>query len=238
MSGWSLRKMAGVETDDELVVRVNRGDPQAFNALLVRHNDLLTRKSDAFRRAPVPPSAIYAHAVKLTRQAAQRYTPGTGAQFRTYLESNLRLTRFVNGAKNVARVPEHRSLMVGRYKTAKTLLTDEKDRDPTATEMAEHLGWSVADVERMETVLSRRELSSSGMQYDQLGGFSARFEDGVEMLYYSLTPEEQLVLDYSLGRHGKPQTKSVAEMSRATGLTADRIYAIKRTLARKLSSLR
>jgi len=231
-----LSKIAGIESDDELVRRVRKGDGAAFNTLLDRHDDLLQRKVNAFRRAPVPPVAVYAQAAKIVRQAADRYEPGTGAQFRTYLESNLRLTRFVNNLKNVARIPEHRALMIGRYQTAKALLGAEKDRTATPLELAQHLGWSLSDVERLETALSRRELAGSAMQYDQVASYTERMDDTADMLYYALTPEEQSVFDYSLGRHGKTRLKTVAEITKATGLSQDKVYAIKRQLAKRLIS--
>jgi len=234
----SFYKLAEIDTDDELVLRARRGDALAFNMLLTRHNDLLNHKVDAFRRAPVPATAIYAQAVKIMRHAIDRYQPNSGATFRTYLESNLRLTRFVNKVKNVATIPEHRALLIGRYRTAKSMLTMERDRPPTATELAQYLGWSLTDVEKMEVVLSRKELSSSAMEFDQVGNFSGRFEDSVEMLYFSLTPEEQTVMDYSLGKHGKPKLENVAQISRAANMTPDKVYALKRSLAKKLQQMR
>jgi DNA-directed RNA polymerase specialized sigma subunit len=230
----TLAQAVGLVSDDDLVKKVKAGDNAAFNELLNRHDDLLQRKASAFSKAPIPNSAVYAQAVKILRHVADRYQPSSGAQFRTFLESNLRLTRFVNTYKNVARIPEHRSLMVGRYQAAKHLLSSEKDRSPSQIELAEHLGWSLADVSRMEQAISRRELSSSGMQFDQLGSFQDRIDDSAELMYYSLSPEEQLVFDYSMGRHGHTRITDIKEMSKKTGITPDRIYTLKKRLAQQL----
>ena len=233
-----LLQAAGITTDEELVRRVRRNDPRAFNELLTRHADLLRRKAEAFSRAPVPNSVLQAQAVKMLRLSADRFKPGGGAAFRTFLDHNVRLTRFANATKGAARVPEHRALLIRRFSAAREALRADKDREPTATELAEDLGWSVRDVGEMETALSRRELATSGMEFDQLAGVEDRFAETAEFLYFALGPEEQLVWDYSLGRHGKPATASVAEIARKTGLTVDRVYAIKREIARRLASSR
>lgn len=177
---------------------------------------------------------LYGQAIKLMRMAVDRYQEGTGAQFRTFLEANLRLSRYANKYKNAARIPEHRHLKIRRYQATKELLRSQKDREPTPTEMAEALHWSVTDAQNMETALSRRELAASSMQYDQVQQVQDRFADTVEFLYYSLTPEEQLVFDYSLGKHGKKRLTAVKDIAKATGMTTDRIYAVKRDLVRKV----
>lgn len=230
----SLLSASGIESDEQLVRKAKNGDNGALNALVERHKDLISRKVGVFRQAPVPQSVLYGQAIKLVRLAVDRYQEGMGAQFRTFLESNIRLSRYANKYKNAARIPEHRHLKIRRYLATKELLRSNKDREPTVTEMAEALHWSVTDAQNMETALSRRELAASAMQYDQVQNVQDRFADTIEFLYYSLMPEEQLVFDYSLGRHGKPHLRSVKQIADKTGLTTDRVYAIKRDLVRKV----
>lgn len=234
----SITEAALGPSDDALLRRVRRNDTDALNQLIDRHGDLLRRKVDAFSRAPVPASVLHAQAIKMLRLSAERFKPTKGAAFRTFLDHNVRLTRFANAAKGVARIPEHRALMIRRFTAAREALRADRDREPTATELAEDLGWSVNDVTEMETALSRRSLAGSGMEFDQVAGTEDRFAETAEFLYFSLTPQEQLVWDFSLGRHGKPKLASVAEIAARSGLTTDRVYAIKRDLAAKLTTAR
>lgn len=229
---------SGIVSDDDLVAKAKVGDSVAFNELLDRHHDLLQRKASAFSRAPIPNSVIYGHAIMLMRAAVERYNPSAGVKFRTFLENTVRLTRFTNQHKNVARIPEHRALLIKRYLAAKKILEAERDREPTVTELAEALGWSVSDVSKMEQAVNRRELSSSGMQFDQISEQTDRFKETAEFLYFGLTPEEQLVYDYSLGAHGKRAVRDVKEMSRITHLSTDRIYNIKKKIAKELAQTR
>lgn len=234
----NLMKAMGLSPDKDLVTKAKRGDESAFNQLLERHYDLISKKAQAYSSAPVPQSVIKAQAIKIFKGVIDRYDPSSDANFRTFLESNLRLSRFVNQTKNVARIPEHRFLMLSRYVTTKEILKTEKDREPTPTEMAEALHISVSDATELEKAVSRKELSTSGMTFDQVGAINDRFKDSLEFIYFVLTPQEQLVFDYSLGAHGKPRLDSVTEIMRKTGLTQDKVYAIKRDLAKKLQQAR
>ncbi len=233
-----ITSAAGVVSDVPLVAKAKAGDIAALNELVARHDDLLMHKANAFRRSPIPVSVLHAHAVKLLRDAIDRYDPKSGVRFRTFLESTIRLNRFATQYKNVARIPEHRALLVRRYLAAKQMLAADLDREPTVVELGEYLGWSVADVARMEQAVSRRDLAGSSMEFDQVSSVGDRFSETIDFIYYELTPQEQLVFDYSLGKHGKPKIKSVAEIAKRTGLTTDKVYAIKRDIARRVAKVR
>lgn len=234
----NLAKSLGIVSDTELVTKAKKGDESAFNQLLEKHYDLISKKAQAYSSAPVPQSVIKAQAIKIFKGVIDRYDPASEANFRTFLESNLRLSRFVNQTKNVARIPEHRFLMLSRYVATKEILRIEKDREPTPTEISEVLHISVTDATELEKAVSRKELSSSGMTFDQVGAISDRFKESTEFIYFVLTPQEQLVFDYSLGAHGKPRLDSVSEISHKTGLSQDKVYSIKRDLAKKLQQAR
>ncbi len=229
---------SGVVSDVPLVAKAKAGDAVAFNELVTQHSDLLAHKANAFRRSPIPVSVLQAHATKLMRDAVDRYDPKSGVRFRTFLESTIRLNRFAVQNKNVARIPEHRALLVGRFLAAKQMLSAELDREPTAIELGEYLAWSVADVTRMEQAVSRRDLAASAMEFDQVSNVGDRVGETIDFIYYELTPQEQLVFDFSLGRHGKPKIASVAEIARRTGLTTDKVYAVKRDIARRVARVR
>lgn len=234
-----VKQASGIVSDNDLVARAKRGDSSAFNELISRHNDLLTKKVSAYSSAPVPGSAIYAHSIKLMRVAVEKYTPGSAANFRTYLETNLRgLSRFVNDHKSIARIPEHRSLLIGRYQAAKQVLLADKGREPTPEEIAHELRISITDAVKLEQITRTKDLSASAMTYDQVGQVTNRFTNAGEFMYFGLTPQEQLVYDYSLGAHGKPALDSVSEIAKRVGLSTDQVYRIKRELGDKIAKTR
>ena len=138
----TLMAAMGLETDASLVAKAKGGDTPSFIKLIERHSDLIDKKAQGYASAPVPQSVIKAQAIKIAKEVIDRYDPSSAANFRTFLESNLRLSRFVNQTKNVARIPEHRSLILSRYAFTKEVLRVDKDREPTTTEMADALRLS------------------------------------------------------------------------------------------------
>lgn len=233
-----IMKLAGIVDDNDLVRQAKGGSVQAYNDLLRNHRDLLDRKAGTFARAAVPQAAVLGHAMKILRSAVDRFDPNQGAKFRTFLENNLRLTRFVNQYKNVARIPEHRALAVTRFKNAKSILQANRMREPSDVEIAESLGWSTNDVHAMERALSRRDYAASSMEFDQVSRLNDRFNETSEFFYFGLTPEQKLVYDYSLGAHGKKEMSDVPAIARASGLSTDKVYRVKRDLAKRLSQHR
>lgn len=233
-----IKLSLGVVSDLDLVKKAKTGDIAALNELIDRHSDLISKKVGAFAFAPVPSSVIKAQAIKLLKNAVDRYSASEGANFRTFLDTNLRLTRFVNDHKTVARIPEHRSLMIGRYIAAKNMLFADKSREPTAEELAHEMRISIVDVVKLEQIVNTKTLASSAMTFDQVGNLSNRFTNAGEFMYFGLTPQEQLVYDYSLGAHGKPALKSVTDIAKKVGITTDKVYQIKRDLGEKIAKVR
>jgi DNA-directed RNA polymerase sigma subunit (sigma70/sigma32) len=224
--------------DAKLVADYKGGDKQALNQLIRNHMDLLIMKARRFDKAPVPYPAVLGQAMQLTAVAAKKYDPDSDVRFRTFLEHYLRgLRRYVDQNKRVDRVPEHRLLQVNRYMSQKALLQARQDREPSNQELAEALGWSVTEVQQMEKVLNQRSLAASGLEnVEGEDAAQSRFAETVELSYVSWSPEEQLVYDYSVGAHGKPQLRSVPEIAKTTGLSTDAVYRIKRKLAKQLGN--
>jgi DNA-directed RNA polymerase specialized sigma subunit len=227
------------DPDLNLILRAKRGDFAARNELLAKYKpniDMLIRR---WSRAPVPTAAIQGEAMKLLLLAADRYDPSSGVLFKTFMETQLRgLYRYVNAHKNVARVPEHRVLQIRRFQNAKSLLEAQKDREPTHDEMADHLGWGLQQVQMMDTALSRGAFALSESEERNFAdpiNFYGRMGETLEFLYFQMSPDEKLVYDYSLGAHGKPKISSVADISRRTGLSTDKVYAIKRKMAKDVT---
>lgn len=234
-----LRKDLKDQTDVELVRRAKAGDTTALNQLIRNHKDLLAMKARyAGGRAPIPLPAVEGEAMRIVALAVNRYDPNSNASFRTFLDAHLRgLNRYVQGNKRVDRVPEHRLLQVQRFQAVKSLLRTERGREPTTQELVESLGWSPSEVVQMEKILHQRSLAASGLHNvsQQTSAFS-RYSESAELLYVTWTPAEKLVYDYSLGAHGKPQISSVEQIARKTGMTADRVYKIKRKLTKDIAA--
>jgi DNA-directed RNA polymerase specialized sigma subunit len=223
--------------EKDLIRRAKAGDPIAKNELIQKYRPMLRHKIQAYSRAPVPMAALQGEAMRLLLHAIERFDPSKNIQFKTFLDHNLRgLYRYTSRAKNVARIPEHQTLQITTFKNVKSILESKKGREPTAYEVADALAWSPAQVVKMETALSRRDIAASGIE--AMHGrekFEEKMEDLMEYEYFEMMPEEKIVFDYTLGRHGKPRLEDVKAMSRRTGLSIDKVYEIKRNIAQRIS---
>jgi len=225
-------------TDNQLITQAKAGNMVAKNELIRRYKTLLKIKVSAYSRAPIPTAALDGEAMKILLHTVERFDPSRGIQFKTFLEQNLKgLYRYTAKTKNVARIPEHKVLQINLFQQAKSIVQTQKGRDPTAHELADSLGWSPTQVQSMETALSRRDIAASGIEtLHAQERFKDRMEDLLEFEYFGMVPEEKLVYDYSLGRHSKPRINSVKDIAARTGLSTDKVYAIKSRIAQRITA--
>jgi len=226
------------DTDLGLVERAQKGDKEALNRLIRSHMDLIQMKARGFRNAPIPIAAIEGEGMRLLALAVTKFDPSQGVAFRTFLDNYLRgLYRYVNSNKRVDRAPEHRHLRFHRYEAVKGLLRVEHSREPTVAELSDALGWSPTDVKQMDRMMSQRSLAGSGLEnVKALDQAHSRYQESVELAYAGWTKQQQAVYDLSMGAHGKQRLSSVPAIARTLGITADKVYKIKRELAQELGS--
>lgn len=225
-------------SDEELAGRAKKGDLGARNDLLRRYQSALRIRVRGYSRAPIPEAALEGEAMRLLLFAADRFDPKAGVKFKTFLDTYLKgLYRYTAKHQNIARIPEHQVMEITRYRNTKDLLQAQKRREPTHEEMADSLGWSSSQVQRLETSLSRRDIASSGIETThEIQRLNERMDQVLEFEYFSMTPKEKLVYDYSLGRHGRPRIAGVEDISKKTGISAGDVYSVKRDLAKRITA--
>ena len=234
--GW-LSKIANI-TDFDLVRRAKAGDASAINELIRQNRDLIDIKVRNYRKAPVPGAAVEGEALNLLLLAINKYSPSSGANFRTYYEHMLRgLNRYVNSNKNIARIPENKFLRMRHYMSVRSLLQAQYGRAPQLAEMSDELGWSKPDVYAMEQALKQKDFSA--FDFEEQGKatqLQSRMYETGELLYASLSPKEKQIYDFSLGTHGKPVITSVVELAKRTGLSTDQVYKMRRNITQRIST--
>jgi RNA polymerase primary sigma factor len=225
------------DPDLDNVEKAKKGNTLAKNALIRKYMPMLRIKVNAYSKAPIPYAALEGEAMKLLLYAVDKFDPKAGVQFKTFMEHSLKgLYRYSARHKNMARIPEHRALQFTRFNNIKSILSTDKGREPSNDELADALGWSPSQVQKMEATIGRREIAMSGIEtLHEQEKLQDKMEDILEFEYFGLTPEEKLVYDYSLGRHGKPRIARVEDISKRTGISTDRIYKIKQRLAERVS---
>jgi DNA-directed RNA polymerase sigma subunit (sigma70/sigma32) len=212
-------------------------DPALLTELLTSMDPYLQSHVNKFTASPLPRPALESQARILATKAFHTYKPNMGAALNTHLGHELKhLTRYVLEYQNVGKIPENRGIAISRYKNVKANLTDELGREPTTLEVADALQWSVAEVERMQTELRQDLDIIQGKEeafFDVGYNLTDRTHEIMMFVYYSVSPEEQKILEYSFGIGGSPRL-SVDEMAMRLNKTPAQVRDMRQELARKI----
>lgn len=185
------------------------GAPEHLNTLLRSMDPFLQSYVNKFSTSPLPRPAIESQARILAVKAFGSYNPKKGAALNTHLGHELKhLTRYVLEYQNVGKIPENRGIAISKFHNIKSHLTDELGREPAVSELADTLQWSPAEVERMQSELRQDLNITQGKEeafFDVGFNTSDAARDIVEFVYYSVSPEEQKIMEYSFGIGGNPK---------------------------------
>lgn len=170
-------------------------------------------------------------------EALQEYDPQRSSNLSTYIITAVKnkLYRYVGMYGNAARIPEAQIQKIAPYRAAVSDLTSRYGREPTVSEISDHLGVPVSHVTKLETMI-RRDLMESGP--GGLGDLASYEHDAdyerAMLSYYSLTPDEQQVFDYSLGAHGKLKMSN-NDIAKKLKMSPGRVSQLRTSVAAKLN---
>lgn len=187
-----------------------------------------------YRAAPVPTQILELQARRLAVEALQDYRPGM-TKPSTFVSTRLRqrLFRYVSEHQNVARIPEETVRKIGPFNRAVNDLTSRFGREPSTTELADHMSLPVAHISRLRKMLEKTNISMS--EFEPMEDFHHDPDmERARLGYYSLTEQEKIVFDYLLGDHGKPQLKP-SQIAREMKISPARVSALKKSVAKKLA---
>lgn len=222
------------EKDIELW-RTWKKDPSTQNtqALLKAIDPIISLEVNK-QMGTIPRPVLKLKAKSLALKAMEKFDPDK-ARLNTYLVHQLQPLRRANmKAQNIVRMPENMQLKVGAYLDAKAELMDKKDREPTSSELADHLSWNMKEVKRMERQL-HNESSTSSQVYEGMA-YEADLDMKTDLVFRSLNPRDQLIFEYTVGYGGKP-TLSNNEISEKLKVSAAFVSQRKKYIMMKLKEL-
>jgi DNA-directed RNA polymerase specialized sigma subunit len=187
------------------------GDPAVLQRLLDRMSGIIGREVNRWASG-LSRSLLDAEAKRLAVMAFRDYDAGRGVALSTFVASRLpKLSRLVYANQNAARMSETKTLLFRSFHAAKTELRDTHGREPTAIELADHLGWSPAKVEDLERQYDRKEYVESEEHPDTADTGDDFF---VDFIYHGLSPLQQKVFEYASGYRGAPRLQGKEIMQR------------------------
>lgn len=211
-------------------------DPDYFRPLLQQFRGMIRHRADRWARGiDMPEAVVRAEFNKQFLNAARTYRPDKGTALGSWVTTNLqKANRYLTTYQNPARIVETRSgHQKGLYDTAVSVLEDQFDREPSTQEISEYMGWSEAEVGRMQSE-SRKALYTSAYatNFDPATHMPSRETEVLRLIKPVLTPKERTVYDYLLGEGGKPKLKP-GEIAKAMNTSASTISRIKQSIAAK-----
>ena len=181
---------------------------EAFQSL---YNQMKPLLYDAARKASygsnIPESAHRAWAAQNFYASLNTFKPESGASLQTHVYGAVhqKAKRLNYLYQNLGHISEPRAMQVGTYKRQLENLQNDLGRMPSSAELADSLGWGLKDVERIQKEL-HRDLSLDSGDGPEFGVHQTREdEEMLEYVYYELNPQQQVVYDYALGKHGRPK---------------------------------
>lgn len=209
--------------------------PDKLEPLLDNLQKVIIPKVNEFKAAAVPPAAVHGMANAAVVKALNSYDPNKGANLATHVTWHLKKVRsFVVKHQNLGRIPEHRAYRITDYKNARDEMTHRNGTLPDAVSLAERLGWSTAEVGRMERELRSDLIASKNLEPDRLAEMeSNRDREVLRYIHYHLNPDERLVFEYSLGLYGKPLLPA-GRIAKTMGISMPKVSRIRKKIDMKL----
>lgn len=212
-----------------------RKDPTPNNAskLFNYMNPIIQAKVNTFKTAPIPKSALDLEAKKWAMKSFQTYNPNRNTRLSTHTTNWLKkLNRYVYKRQNVGYIPEERIIKIQTYKNTKSNLETKLGREPSVPELSDELAWPMKEVERMESEL-RKDIAPTYEMGDMGYIKSDPSKEVLNYIYFELSPQEQLVYDYTVGAHGKSKI-SGGDIAKKLNVSQSKVSQIKKGIGRKM----
>lgn len=178
----------------------------------------------------IPESAHRIWAAQNFYDSLRTFNPTKGASLKTHVFGAVqnKAKRLNYQYQNIGSMPEDRAMQVGLYQTTVSSLRNNLNRDPSAQEVADHMGVGVRDVERISKEV-KKDLSLVDGLSGQVAYESSRDESILDLTYHDLSPVQQTIYEYAFGAHGKPKLRTknnkldYTALSRATNLSQSKL---------------
>lgn len=213
--------------------------PENADNLLKAINPVLTAALRNYAPMPASPT-IKSRAKLMALDALGRYDP-MQAKLRTHLLFQLQgLRRHAARENQIIQLPEQVGLDLNALHKTEEELKDRLGRDPSDHELSRHAGLSLKRISyirqakqpvlesALHSAVSPDDLYSPAVQDD---GMAKLWQDFV---YQDLAPTDQLIMEHSLGLHGRPVLSTQA-IARKLGITSGAVSQRKAKIQAKMN---
>ena len=112
-------------------------------------------------------------------------------------------------------------------------MSEELGRPPQTKELAQRLGWSVAETTRMESEVGRGDLTTQNFEEDPSVLTTSREQEVLRLFKYELTGNERVVYEHITGM-GRPKISSTGALAKELNMPDYQVSRIKKAIAKKM----
>lgn len=223
--------------DEVQMIQDFQADPneEKFGKLYDNFAPLITSaiKSNVGPNNPLPKGAVYGEALQIFDKAMRTYDPSKGAKITTYLYDQFqRMKRYVRDNRDIAHIPETRSIHIWKMKDSEDMLTSELGRTPSTIELSDHVGLPPKMIKTLRKEMKKDLVAEQGMETFTNDDRTDELEDYLKGLYMDVPPVQQNILEHTFGWYGKKKLKP-AQMAKKLGTTEQTIYYERGKLKKK-----
>lgn len=169
-------------------------------------------------------------------EALNSFDPEQGASLKTHVRNHLKpLTMRSHGQTRAISRGRFVEETATEYRNEMREFEETMGREPTAGEMADRMKISG---KRSSQLMERsRQYEVPESQMESLGAVpgseDSRLARWTEFVYHDLTPRDQLMMDYRLGRNGKPQL-GLEEIAEKLGTSTTTVHKVLNRVADRI----
>ena len=146
-------------------------------------------------------------AKKAVVKAMKSYKPGAGTKFRTWAQTSLRqLVRPVRQSRFTVKIPEQRARQAAKVRSLIDEIQAETGFEPSDATIADRLALPMSRVASARGGSAPEVTSGEIFANAEPADESALIND---MVYYSLAPRDQTIMEYAFGYNGVKPLKAV-----------------------------
>ena len=246
-----------ISKDEEIVLaaRIKRGDEQARQKLIKSNLRLVVKIAHDFKGLGLPLLDLISEGNIGLMRAAEKFDPAKGAKFSSYsawwIKQSMR--RALSQKSRTIRVPVASAGKITKIRSARVQLGESLGRQPTDTEIAEHLDLTRRTVQGLKLADLKTFSLHDPIQKGEDGNFEDIIPDtgaatpdeiiednesiqSLRRLIHRLDERERTILVMRYGLDGN-RPKTLEEVSKTIGRTRERVRQIQMQALKKLRTL-
>lgn len=189
------------------------------------------------KRADMPPAAVHQEFYKQAVDALDSYNPNKGSKVSTWVTNRMKKAqRFVSTYQDPSRIGERRYYMIGQYENSKSNLTDQLNREPTSTEIADYMQKPLKDIVTLEKE-KRKDLYTSSFGesgWDPTTHEPSQIAQVLRYIPHELNRVDELpVFEYTYGHNGKPKLQP-SQIAKKLGFSPSKVTNIRKRIEAKI----